>query len=103
MIFGHWCRACCAHVVSLWFAPFGSAQLMLATVASHIKPAVSLCRPSVDRKQPLEVTSVGAGDAGTATSTIEPVVFTAVPRFGLDNFDAARRYLRDEGYVIIAS
>jgi hypothetical protein len=76
---------------------------MLATVASHIKPAVSLCRPSVDRKQPLEVTSVGAGDAGTATSTIEPVVFTAVPRFGLDNFDAARRYLRDEGYVIIAS
>ena len=40
--------------------------------------------------------------AETGVAALEPV-FTAVPRFNLDDFDAARRYLQTEGYVILAS
>lgn len=48
-----------------------------------------------------QLSAVGTA-AETGVAALEPV-FTVVPRFSLNNFDAARRYLQAEGYVILAS
>ena len=79
---------------------------MLAALVSHLTPAVRPHPTSADQKQLLEAkahppSAHGEGGEG-GEAALEPL-YTTVPRFGLDDFAAARGYLQAEGYVILAS